>query len=58
MGRSMERERHFQRQGLAEKRAAHLQCYSADEVTVARVVGQYPPRDYARERINAHVRPD
>lgn len=51
MGRSRQRERFFQKQER-EKRAALAQGYGMGDVKVARITGEYPPRDHLKERLN------
>lgn len=41
-----------------EKHAAYAQCYNADEITVALLVGRYPPLDYITQRLEQRGGPE
>ena len=50
MGRTRARERFFQQRDKREKAAAHAQAFGMGDVKTGLIVGEYPPKDYARER--------
>lgn len=55
MGRTRARERFFQQRDKREKAAAHAQAYGAGDVKTGLIVGEYPPKDYVKERLD-HAR--